>query len=142
MDIKYSPMRSTLILLSTLLCSCVVVPKKVASYDEKCKVAVQKISLDLAPIEYDTDWSCTNDNCAWDISADIAGAVFTTATSAVVSSSVALTGNTIYWIESKGECPNGNSPEHQSPEKQLPRQQQEKANDKYLIKEEIVTAKS
>lgn len=129
-------------LLITSLNACVVVPKKVASYDEKCKVAVQKVTLDLAPMESDNDWSCTNEHCTLDISSEIVNAVLTTTTSAVVSGSVALAGNTRYWLESKGDCPNESSPGNLPVEKQSPIQQQEKPADKYLIQEEIVTAKS
>ncbi|WP_039914104.1 hypothetical protein [Cellvibrio mixtus] len=129
-------------LLITSLNACVVVPKKVASYDEKCKVAVQKITLDLAPVESDTDWHCTNENCAWDVSSEIFNAVLTTTTSAVVSGSVALAGNTLYWLESNGDCPSGSSAGNSPPEKRSPLRQQENSNDPYLIQEEIITAGS
>ncbi|PUA29932.1 MAG: hypothetical protein B0W54_05175 [Cellvibrio sp. 79] len=132
----------TLGLLIISLNACVVVPKKVASHDEKCKVAVQKVTLDLIPMESDADWSCTNDYCAWDISSEIASAVFTTTTSAIVSGSVALAGNTLYLLESKGECPGENPTENAAKENQSSTQQQEKTDDRYLIQEEIVTAKS
>lgn len=128
--------------LITSLNACVVVPKKVASYDEHCKVSVQKITLDFAPLESDDDFSCTNEYCPWSISSEVFDAVFTTATSAVVSGSVALAGNTLYWLESNGDCPNGNSSEHLPVEKQSPMQQQENSNDIYLIQEEIITARS
>ena len=130
--------RTILSLLIISVNACVVVPKKVASYDAKCKVAVQKVTLNLVPMESDIDWSCSNDYCALDISSEIVDAALTTATSAVVSGSVALAGNTLYLFESKGECPNKNPQE----ELQLSPLQQEKSGDPYMIEEEIVSVKS
>lgn len=128
--------------LSTSLCACVVVPKKVASYDEKCKLAVQKMGLDIAAMESDDKWVCTQNDCAWDISRDIAQATFTVATSAVIASSIALAGNTMYWLERNGECPNEKTQQHQPPHKRSPTEQQQEKNGIYTIEEEIVTAKS
>lgn len=141
MDLKQLSGHLLLILLSTALHACVVVPKKVASYDQTCKVAVQKISLDIEQMKSDTSWHCTNDDCVWDISEDIAEAVFTTATSAVVSGSIALAGNTAYWLEREGKCPNEDSDTHQQRHQQSPEPQQT-IDDKYLIEEQIITTKS
>jgi hypothetical protein len=142
MDIKNAFIRLALLVFSTSLCSCVVVPKDMASYDEKCKVAVQKIGLDIVAMESDEKWVCTHDDCAWDISRDIAQTTFTIATSAVVAGSIALAGNTRYWLVSNGECPNKKAQQPQPLHKRPPREQQQEKNGIYTIEEEIVTAKS
>lgn len=142
MNMPHALTRFGLILLITQLHACVVVPKKVASYDSACKVALQKITLDVEHMESDTQWHCTNDNCAWDISAEIAEAVFTTATSAVVAGSIALVGNTVYWLESEGNCPHKNPHEAQEPATSPLKTPPIETDDRFLIEEEIISAKS
>jgi hypothetical protein len=130
-----------LILLSTTLCACIVVPNKVTSYDSKCMVATQKIELTVEQVEtfHDLDMGlhCISYDCKTELLGIIASSAFVTTTSAIVSGSIALIGNTLYWVESQGKCPNINQQE-----KQTPNTPQEKTNDEYLIKEEIITAKS
>jgi hypothetical protein len=130
------------VLAATLISlnACVVVPKKVASYDQKCKVAVQRITLDIEDLGDNRSWSCTNDYCAWDISAEIAQAAFTTATSAIVSGSIAVAGNTAYWLESEGKCPGNKSIDNKT-DNQKPVEQSTKHNTEYVIEEEIITKK-
>lgn len=137
MNKKPFPIRCALTILIISLNACVVVPKQTASYDQKCKVAVQKVTLDVEYLESDNNWSCTNNYCAWDISAEIAEAVFTTASSTIISGSIALAGNTAYWLESDGECPNDKPINNQEPG-----EQPEKNRNEYVIEEEIITAKS
>lgn len=129
--------RLLLTLLSTTLHACVVVPKTVASYDEQCKVATQKMELTLEQAETFNDIDCIHNDCG----EEFAGAIFNSAlimtTSAIVSGSIALAGNTLYWLESQGECPNMNQMNEQPP-----KVQQEKKDDEYLITEESIAAKS
>lgn len=142
MDIKIIFVRLVLFMLITSLCACVVVPRKVASYDKKCQVAVQKIALEVAPIESDNDWTCTGSDCALAISEDLAQATFTATTSALVSGSVALAGNTLYWLERNGECPHQKAQQNRSTEQPLPAEKPANTNDEYTIEEEIITARS
>lgn len=129
--------RLALIILSSAVGACVVVPKKVASYDEKCMVSTQKIELTMEQAETFSELNCTNDDCDMEIFGEIASSALLTTTSAVVSGSIALVGNTLYWIESQGECPN----KIQQKEDSL-KTQPENTEERYLIKEEIITAKS
>lgn len=143
MSITHSLTRLGLFLLITQLPACVVVPKKVASYDKTCKVALQKITLDVQKTESDTQWRCTNNDCAWDIPAEIAEAVFTTATSAVVAGSIALVGNTVYWLEREGECPYNNPDDpHNNPDEMQKPITPTETDERFLIEEEIIPAKS
>lgn len=129
--------RLALILLSSAVCACVVVPKKVASYDEKCMVSTQKVELTTEQIQTFEDIDCVNNDCKMEFVGVIASSALVTTTSAIVSGSIALVGNTLYWLESQGECPNANQQKEGQP--QIP---QEKTDETYLIKEEIITTKS
>jgi hypothetical protein len=136
-DFTHLTNRLLLILLSSSVCACVVVPKKVASYNEKCMVSTQKIELTMEQAETFSDASCTNNDCDIEFMGTIASSALLTTTSAIVSGSIALVGNTLYWLESQGECPNINQQK-----KDLPKSPQKNTDDTYLIKEEIITAKS
>jgi hypothetical protein len=92
-------------LSSALLCACVVTPKKVASYNETCKVATQKFELTVEQTEVFNGIHCSNDDCELDFVGDIASAALTTGVSAIVSGSIAVAGNTLYWLELQGNCP-------------------------------------
>lgn len=140
MNFKNHSQHLLLTILITSLPACVVVPKQTASYDPKCKVAVQKISLAIEDIGTDRSWSCTNDYCAWDISAEIAEAAFTTVSSTLVSGSIALAGNTAYLLESNGKCPNEPETNIEQPA-QHKNQQKNSKNTEYVIEEEIITSK-
>jgi hypothetical protein len=134
MNSKYLLSRFVLLLCIAGASGCVVAPKKVAAYDPKCKVATQKITLGIQSTGDDGVASCTQEDCLLSIPEQISRALFTTATSAIVSGSIAVAGNTKYLLESGGECPNS-LPEnlHQLDETQTP--------DEYTIVEEIVAAK-
>ena len=129
--------RLALILLSSTVCACVVVPKKVASYDEKCMVSTQKVELTTEQIQTFEDINCNNNDCKIEFVGAIASSALVTTTSAIVSGSIALVGNTLYWLESQGECPNMNQQNEDSP-----KPQQENKDETYFIKEDIVTNKS
>ncbi len=129
--------RLVLILLSSTACACVVVPKKVASYDEKCMVSTQKVELTTEQIQIFEAITCNNNDCKTQFVGAIASSALVTTTSAIVSGSIALVGNTLYWLESQGECPNMNQQNEDSP-----KPQQENKDETYLIKEEIITTKS
>jgi hypothetical protein len=126
----------TLIFLSSSLCACIVAPKKVASYDAQCRVSTQKIELTVEQIEVFDAANCLVHSCTQEIINALAISTLAITTSAVVSGSIALAGNTVYWLESQGECPNLNQKE------QPPKTPQEKPNEEYLITEEVIAAKS
>lgn len=124
--------RLTLIITISLLSACVVKPKTVASYNDKCMVSTQKMVLTAEQMQTFDVLNCVTGNCE----AEAILAVVTTTTSAIVSGSIALIGNTLYWMESQGKCPNMVKPSEQEPgELQSPA-------DEYTLEEEIITAKS
>lgn len=85
-------------LSAALLSACVVVPQTREVYDADCKVMKRQMTLQTAQLG--GFQSCGDDACKALLVA--AGAV--TAASAVVSGSVALVGNMLFWFERQGQC--------------------------------------
>jgi hypothetical protein len=86
------------IALSVLLQACVVVPRTTSVYDEECKVLRRQMVLDVEQIG--VFGGCSNDGCA----ALLVGSGVVVAASAVVSGSIAVVGNMVYWFERQGQC--------------------------------------
>lgn len=80
------------------LAACIVVPQTREVYDPECRVLTRQMTLETAYVG--GFQRCAGDGCLALLSA--AGAV--TAASAVVSSSIALVGNVVYWFERQGQC--------------------------------------
>jgi len=135
-DFSHITNRLILILLGSTVCACVVVPKKVASYDKNCMVSTQKIELTIEQMEVFDDVDCFNNNCRAQLVGVLATSTLVTTTSAIVSGSIALIGNTLYWAESQGKCPN-----LIKQDKNLPKTQRDDTDDTYIIKEEVISAK-
>jgi hypothetical protein len=80
-----------------LLTACVVVPQTTRVYDPACGVATKQIVLDVAVLP--GFYNCRGAECP-----------ALTVASAVVSGSVAVIGNVLYWAERRGQCPPGTAP--------------------------------
>jgi hypothetical protein len=80
------------------LSACVVVPQTREVYDADCRTLTRQMTLETAVIG--GFQSCSGDGCAAMLAA--MGAV--TAASMVVSGSIALVGNVVYWFERQGRC--------------------------------------
>ena len=83
---------------SLLLAACVVVPQTREVYDTQCRTMRKQMTLETAVVG--GFQSCSGDGCVALLAA--MGAV--TAASAVVSGSIALAGNVVYWFERQGRC--------------------------------------
>ncbi len=81
-----------------LLQACVVVPRTDSVYDEECKYQRRQMVLEVQQIG--AFGGCANDGCV----ALLVGAGVVAAASAVVSSSIAVVGNVVYWFERQGRC--------------------------------------
>ncbi len=81
-----------------VLAGCIVVPQTQAVYDPDCKVMTHQVTLETAVMGGFTH--CSGDACA----AMLATLGFVTAASVVVSGSIAVVGNAVYWIERQGSC--------------------------------------
>ena len=81
-----------------LLQACVFVPRTVEVYNSDCQVMSRK--MELKPIQIAGIYGCSNADCAAFLV--VAGA--TAAASAVVSGSIVVVGNVVYWLEKQGYC--------------------------------------
>ncbi|HEY1075385.1 MAG TPA: hypothetical protein VGE51_01755 [Fontimonas sp.] len=81
-----------------LLQACVFVPRTVEIYDSGCQVKSKQMYIE--PIEIGDFVGCSDETCAQYLVA--LGAV--AATSVVVSGSIVIVGNAIYWFEMQGRC--------------------------------------
>ena len=73
-------------------------------YDPACGVAKKQITLEVAVLP--GFHSCSGDGC---VALMVTAGVVTVA-SAVISGSVAVIGNVLYWAERRGQCPPGTTP--------------------------------
>lgn len=92
--------RATPLLLATalFLCSCIFVPRTTQRYDPACGITERHMTLDAYQIG--AFGGCRNEGCAELLV--LAGAV--SAASLVVSGSVVVVGEVVYWLEAKGRC--------------------------------------
>ena len=84
--------------LAALLSACVVVPVERQTYDPDCRIARREITLETAVIG--GFGHCQGNDCA----ALLATMGLVTAASVVVSGSIAVVGNVLYWLEHQGRC--------------------------------------
>jgi hypothetical protein len=80
------------------LAACVVVPQTREVYDPDCQVHHKQIVLEAAVIGH--FGSCGGDACA----AAMATIGVVAVATAVVSGSIAVVGNVLYWAEKQGRC--------------------------------------
>jgi hypothetical protein len=85
-------------LCAALLPSCIVVPRTIEVYDPECQVVARHMDLQSVQIGYIS--GCSNEGCAVLI---VAAAATVTAT-AIISGSIVVIGNTVYWFEKQGRC--------------------------------------
>lgn len=90
--------RASLIAACVLLAACVMVPKTTYRYDAECQVVARHMTLE--PVQIAAFGGCSNSGCA----SLLAVAGVTAAASAVVSGSIAVIGNVVYWLERQGQC--------------------------------------
>ncbi|MEJ8836902.1 hypothetical protein [Ramlibacter sp. AN1133] len=84
--------------LAALLGACVVVPRTVVGYDPECHVVARQMTLQAVQVA--SIAGCSNSGCGVLLAA--AGA--TAAASMVVSGTIAVVGNVVYWLEKQGNC--------------------------------------
>lgn len=81
-----------------LLSGCVMVPRTTEVYDVECQIMSRQ--MDLQPVQVAAIRGCSNRECGVLLAA--AGA--TAVASAVVSGSIVIVGNVVYWFEKQGRC--------------------------------------
>ncbi len=87
------------LVVSFALAGCVVVPQTQQVYDPACGVATKQITLEVAVLP--GFHSCSGDGC---VALMVTAGVVTVA-SVVISGSVAVIGNVLYWAERRAGCP-------------------------------------
>ena len=78
--------------------ACVYVPKTTAIYDSDCQITT--MHMDLEPVQIAALGNCRNEGCT----ALLVTAGATAAASAVISGSIVVVGNAVYWFEEHGNC--------------------------------------
>lgn len=86
--------------LASALClsACVMVPRTTEVYDAECQVMARQ--MDLQPVQVAAIRGCSNRECGVLLAAAGATAVAST----VVSGSIVIVGNVVYWFEKQGRC--------------------------------------
>lgn len=92
-----------------LLSACIVVPRTAEVYDPQCQTFVKQVVLETEVVG--AIGGCRNDGCL----VMLASMGVISAASAVVSGSIAVVGNVLYWAERRGGCPPGVLPPAQPP---------------------------
>ena len=78
-----------------LVAGCVATPREIEYYDAGCDIQSRKLVLEVQPLG--------NLNCTQ--SRDCMGAVLAiSASSTIISGSIVVVGNTVYWLERVGKC--------------------------------------
>lgn len=81
-------------------------PKTVSFYDEKCDVVAQKLVLTVKPSNVSA--GCSNSGCL----GELVGAAAVLTSSTIISGSIVVAGNVVYWFERRKNCkPNKTVPE-------------------------------
>lgn len=81
-----------------LLEACVFVPRTTHVYDADCQVVARH--MDLEPVQIAYVEGCRGQEC----SAVLVVLGATAAASAVISGSIVIVGNVVYWFEKQGKC--------------------------------------
>jgi starvation-inducible outer membrane lipoprotein len=95
--------------VALLLAGCLVVPQTVEVYDPDCRMRTKQVVLETAVVG--GFHSCAGDGCV----AMLATLGFITAASVVVSGSIAIVGNVVYWAEKQGQCVRSPAPAGSAP---------------------------
>jgi hypothetical protein len=84
--------------VALLLSACVVVPRTEIVFDDDCKIQKRQMVLDVHQVGY--FGGCANHGCV----ALLVGAGAVATATAVISGSIAVVGNVVYWLERRGQC--------------------------------------
>ncbi|OUS30714.1 hypothetical protein A9Q98_04200 [Thalassotalea sp. 42_200_T64] len=94
---------------SLLLCSCVVKPTVTSEYDNKCQIVKKKVELSVEQVQFFEQLNCSgNHQCKEEFLGQVVGAALVFPLSAILSGSIAVVGNSVYWLYEQGQCITGN----------------------------------
>jgi hypothetical protein len=93
-----------LLVAPLLLAGCVMVPRTVSTYQPECRIFTREMTLQ--PVQVAALGGCNANACA----TLLALAAVTGAASMVVSGTIVVVGNIVYWAEKQGQCRPGAEP--------------------------------
>ncbi|KQU71359.1 hypothetical protein ASE08_00235 [Rhizobacter sp. Root16D2] len=73
-------------------------PRTIHVYDEACQITARQMVLDVADVNVIS--SCSGNHCV----VQLVGQAALLAASTVISGSIVVTGNVVYWLEKKRDC--------------------------------------
>jgi hypothetical protein len=89
---------AVLAIVTILLAGCIFLPQTATHYNAECDIDERKMTLEAQQVA--SLVNCANDGCV----AILVAAGVVSAATAVVSGSVVVVGNVVYWLEEKGQC--------------------------------------
>ena len=81
-----------------MLSGCIYLPRTTQVYDPQCQIVSRQAVLEVQ--ELGGIRHCSNDGCR----AFLVAAGVVTVASAVISGSLVVAGNVVYWLEKQGQC--------------------------------------
>jgi len=98
MTFRFTAFSLPLVLASVGLYSCIYFPMTTTEYDPACGIIKRHMSLQTNQVEAFV--GCQNEGCVELLA--LAGVV--SAATFVVSGSIAVVGDVVYWLEAKSQC--------------------------------------
>ena len=90
---------AAIVLTGLLASGCVIVPITIESYDPDCRVVTRH--MELKTVQVAAFNGCSGQGC----DAAVLVSLGVTAASAIVSGSIVVVGNMVYWAEHRADCP-------------------------------------
>lgn len=98
----YNPSRMKRAVLASLvfltLPACIFVPRTTAAYDAACRIEAKQMTIEVAQLG--SFGGCQGKGCV----ELLVGAGAVAAASAVISGTIVVAGNIVYWLEKEGRC--------------------------------------
>lgn len=98
MKAAHRPVATAAMLGAVALAGCVIVPSTATTYDADCAITSRRMQLE--PVQLGYIAGCHGRECGALLVAAGAAAL----ASAVISGSIAVVGNVVYWLEERGQC--------------------------------------
>ena len=99
----YKALLCSFLLLS--ICSCAVVPTFTEKFDNKCQTVQKKVVLSTEVLGPTDGFECPDkDACIAKLSGHVIGSVIIYPLSAIFSGTIAMVGNSYYWVNELGQC--------------------------------------
>jgi hypothetical protein len=93
--------QTAILAFSFFVSGCVFYPKKIEYYDSDCEIQARRLVLETKTMKESCPGSSSGNS---DDVACLALILAVSTGSAIVSGSIVVVGNTVYWLEKKGKC--------------------------------------